>query len=260
MRLPERIKAWLAPLATSTKVGIALVLGLFCMGVMLPWLPSPSGWIFFVLVIYVALPMLLLTATDLSKLWQRRLVLHNVSLVRKPFAPDRAFLDLASVSSNYLMRWRRWRSWLLLATLAALAWLLTMGWHPSLIIPVALLVSALVRDFFLAVNILQSAPARLWLSLPRYENLWLRAYAFLCAVVLTAAALTLVAVIWYLLFVEPFRWNAIAFSLCWGIFGINGMLLARRWFTVAFHTPDPDTEPASIEVWRERIADDEKLM
>jgi hypothetical protein len=162
-------------------------------------------------------PLLILLANDLSTWRREQIVARHAHLPApvpaRPTAPasvdasgdvdddedngdDDAMafdvvVDEDGVSAELLARWRGWRWWLLgIAGLTAAVWAvfgdvwMALGFY--------VLVPALVRELYLALNALEAMTPGMWSTLSTWERLWLRAWPFVLGLGLAAAFLAAV--------------------------------------------------------------------
>lgn len=204
----------------STKVAAAILFGIVLAGLAVPWFPSPAGWILFVVVIYVGIPMLLMVVNDLIKLRQDRMLVRNLEVFPpSPEDPD-LWVDIkfAPLSLEHVVRWRRWFPWLLaMLGMMLLAGLAHQPWSPAAIVCLCLI--GFGREILLGVNVLRWMVPATWMQLTTAEQVRLRLWLLLMAIVTGAIAFGVVGIVYFLFFVsgEPWRWNQFAFAGFYGL-------------------------------------------
>jgi hypothetical protein len=214
----------------STKVALAIVAGVILGGFAVPWFPYPAGWIYFVAIVYLAIPLTLMVVLDLSRLRQLRIVARNLE-VFPPVAQGEApwvNIDSQPIADEYLTRWRRWSRWL--AGSLGLAVLM-----PVLRIPVGVAlipaVIGLTREAFLVANVLEWLVPTTWAGLTRWERFRLRACVAIIAVVNATIALVVLAIVISLfVFERPIRPNYFAFTFFFGMLAVACALRSYRYF------------------------------
>jgi hypothetical protein len=203
----------------STKVAIAILAGSLLSGLMLPWSPSGSGWIWFVVVIYVCIPMLLMIVVDLSRLRQARILAKNLEVFLPTAEDPELWFDVkyAPLGMEYVARWRRWFPWAAaMLVMAMVAALVHTPWSYALAISLALI--ALTPEALLAVNVLRWLVPAVWQTLTIAEQIRLRICLLLMSVVMGAISAGVLGVIYLLFFVsaEPLSWRPFAFTAFYG--------------------------------------------
>ena len=206
---------------SSTKVGLAIVAGVILGGFATPWFPYPAGWIYFVVVVYVAVPLLLMVVLDLSRLRQQTILARNLEV----FAPESdceapwVNIDHQPVADEYVARWRRWSRWL--AGLVALATVLAVLGVPLGVVSIPALI-ALTTEAFFVVNVLEWLVPASWRKLSRWEQWRLRAWLAGMTVLNASIALAIAAIVVCLFgFDRPLRWNHFAFALLFGTLAVR---------------------------------------
>jgi hypothetical protein len=214
----------------STKVALAMVAGVILGGFAVPWFPYPAGWIYFCVVVYVAIPLLLMVVLDLSRLRQERILVRNLE-VFPPQAHGEApwvNVDQRPIADEYVTRWRRWSRWL--AGLVAFAAVIAVLGVPLGVVLIPAVIG-LAREAFLAVNVLEWLTPANWQQLNRFEQWRLRACLAAMTVVNASIALAILAIVVYLfVFIRPLQWNYFAFSLLTGMLAIACARRSYRYF------------------------------
>jgi hypothetical protein len=205
----------------STKVALAIVAGILLGGFATPWFPSPAGWIYFAVVVYLAIPLMLMAVLDLSRLRQQRILARNLEVFPPESDGEEPWVnvDQQPIADEYVLRWRRWSRWF--AASMALAVVLAALRVPLGVVLIPALI-ALTREAFLIVNVLEWLVQVNWWRLTRWERWRLRAWLAAMTVLNASIALGIAALVVYLFgFNRPVRWNHFAFALLFGLLAVR---------------------------------------
>lgn len=227
----------------STKVAIAILAGSLLSGLLLSWSPSGSGWIWFVVVIYVCIPMLLMVIVDLSRLRQDRLLAKNLEVFPPTAEDPELWFDIkyAPLAMEYVARWRRWFPWAAtMLVIATGAVLFREPWSYALAIPLALI--ALTPEVLLAVNVLRWMVPAVWQTLTVAEQFRLRACLLLMSAVMGTISAGVIGVVYLLFFIsaEPLSWRPFAFTAFYGSLVWPCGVACVRFFRQAVRRVPPD--------------------
>lgn len=235
----------------STKVGMAILVGMLLGGFLLPWAPTGSGWIYLMAVVYVGLPVSVMIANDLAKLRQARSLVRNLELYPATEEDPISWADVKHhpLATEYVERWRRWFPWLL-STLGAIviAALARQPWSPYIIGLLATV--GLGREFYLAVNVVQRWVPSVWHELTGVERLRLRFCLLAMVLASGAVALGIVGLAYFFLVIDdqPLSWRHIAFFAAYGIFALVGAVHCVRYCRQLLRPVPPEERPSEREV------------
>jgi len=218
------------PMDRSTKVALAIVAGVIVGGFATPWFPYPAGWIYFVVVVYVAIPLLLMAVLDLSRLRQQRLLARNLEVFPPASDGDVPWVNVGQqpIADENVVRWRRWSRWF--AGILALSVALAVFRVPLGVVLIPAVI-ALTAEAFLIVNVLEWLVPANWRKLTRWEQWRLRAWLAAMTVLNASIVFAIAALVVYLFaFNRPIRWNLFAFTLFFGSFAVRCAMLCYRYF------------------------------
>ena len=236
------------PMRRSTKTALCILGGIAVAGATVPWMPSPSGLILLVVVVYVALPMLMLVVNDFIELRQERMLMRHLDVYGAgPDDPDLwVAVQYRPLAQEHLQPWRRWYRWLV-ASLGLVAAGGLLGAPVTIVAIVAAI--ALGREVFLAANVMEWLTPGDWPALTPAERMRLRACLLLMGLTGALIALLVASIlVWMFVFVRPIRWNVFAFAACYGVFGFVAAVRGMHLLKQALRTLPPDERKAERPV------------